>query len=59
MKSNLDVMINGINQKERQVLNQIIENIFSKLQIKDWEGIEENKYRSDPKLFTQFLLNGK
>jgi hypothetical protein len=48
-------MIDGISENERQVLNEMMATIFDKLEVHDWEGIEVNKYRKDPKEFTKFL----
>jgi hypothetical protein len=48
-------MINGISENEKRALNQVIENIFNKLEVHDWESIELNKYRKDPKGFIKFL----
>ena len=52
-------MINGISERERVVLNEILVNIFGKLTVHDWEGIEVSRYRSDPQAFAKFLLEGK
>jgi hypothetical protein len=48
-------MIDGISEKEKQVFNEVIKNIFEKLDVHDWEGVEVNKYRKDPKGFAKFL----
>ncbi len=48
-------MINGINEREKLVLNEVMLNIFDKLEIRDWEGVEVTKYRTDPEGFSKFL----
>ncbi len=55
LKANLDVMIDGISQNEKQVLNEMMATIFDKLEVHDWEGVEVGKYRKDPKGFAKFL----
>ncbi|CAG2104650.1 unnamed protein product [Medioppia subpectinata] len=59
LKANLEVMINGLNEKEKAVLQEITTNIFSNLDVRHWEGVELKRYRTDPKEFQRFLLGGK
>ncbi|XP_046592509.1 L-galactose dehydrogenase isoform X1 [Neodiprion lecontei] len=42
--SNVDVMINGITESEKQVLSAIKDKYLSKLKVKHWEGFEIDNY---------------
>ncbi|XP_048506153.1 uncharacterized protein LOC105691574 isoform X3 [Athalia rosae] len=44
LNTNLDVMLNGITQSEKQVLSEIEEKYFSKLGKNHWEGMELEVY---------------
>ncbi len=55
LESNLNVVFNGLNAHELNVLKEINENIFSRIQVNNWEGIEVNRYRADKNAFTKFL----
>ncbi|XP_017783133.1 PREDICTED: L-galactose dehydrogenase-like [Nicrophorus vespilloides] len=44
LKSNLDTFYNGLNGKEKKVLEHIMQNIFLDLKEKHWEGVEIKKY---------------
>ncbi|XP_054168197.1 uncharacterized protein LOC128965512 [Oppia nitens] len=59
LNANLDVMINGLTDKEKAVLKEIMINIFDKLDVHHWEGVELTRYRTDRQAFTEFLLRGK
>jgi len=59
LNANLDVMVNGLNDREKEVLNEIVVNIFAKLHVHHWEGLELSRYRADRKEFQEFLLRGK
>lgn len=40
LDSNLDVLFNGLNSVELEVLEYLKKNIFAKLTVTDWEGVE-------------------
>jgi len=46
LQSNLQVYMEGINEKEKTVRNHVIETYFDTLPRKDWDGVELEKYRS-------------
>ncbi|XP_025829493.1 L-galactose dehydrogenase-like [Agrilus planipennis] len=45
LKENLDVLFNGITDNEKEVLEYLQKNVFSKLKQGHWEGIEVANYR--------------
>lgn len=48
-------MLNGINDKEKKVLDEIMEKIFDVIKVRNWEGAEVARYRKDPQEFARFL----
>jgi hypothetical protein len=61
LDANLDVMINGVTDREKQILQDVMRLYFGKLEESErhWDGIEVGKYRQDRQAFAQFLLSGK
>jgi len=51
---NLSSAVKPLNQSERDAL-QNIRKLFQTLSVHHWEGIEVNKYHSDPVKFMRFL----
>ncbi|XP_063708068.1 uncharacterized protein LOC134836781 [Culicoides brevitarsis] len=45
LEINLDAYFNGLNDKEKQVLDHLNKNIFAKLTHRHWEGVEIERYR--------------
>ncbi|EFA04125.1 uncharacterized protein LOC658727 [Tribolium castaneum] len=43
-KCNLDVLHNGLSDKEKDVYNHVKNNVFAKLKKTDWEGVEVARY---------------
>ncbi|XP_055542441.1 uncharacterized protein LOC129728084 [Wyeomyia smithii] len=41
---NLEAFLNGLNDKERNVLNYLNKNVFNKVEHSNWEGIEVKRY---------------
>jgi len=61
LDANLDVMINGVTDREKQILQDVIRLYFGKLEESErhWDGIEVSEYRKDKEAFARFLLTGK
>lgn len=45
LEMNLDAYYNGLNEKEKTVLNYLNKNVFIKLKNQHWEGVEIGRYR--------------
>ncbi|KAJ8688040.1 hypothetical protein QAD02_023835 [Eretmocerus hayati] len=41
---NMDVVLHGINETEKRVLDEVVKKYLSKVSTKDWEGVEPTRY---------------
>ena len=53
---NLSVLTEGLTEAEKTALKHSQEKIMKKIKGGDWEGVDLEKYRSDPKAFCDALL---
>lgn len=48
---NLNILYNGLTEKEKKILKHLNENIFTKLTESHWEGVEVEAFRSNKQFF--------
>ena len=47
----------SLNKMEQQILHHIQQEVFDKLSVHNWEGIEVIRYCQDPQKFANFFRN--
>lgn len=57
LEMNLDAYHNGLNDKEKQVLDHLNQHVFSKLRNRHWEGVEIERHREPMKTKPRHVMN--
>ena len=47
LEKNLDVVYNGLSEKEEEVKKYILEHFFKPLKSKTWEGVEMQRFKHE------------
>lgn len=60
MLQNIATMCTKPTEEEQRILQRLLEEIFapSRLKVRNWENVELERYRTDPKKFIEVLRGG-